>query len=341
MNVRPATERDRCAWSRWLGESGLGGFYHEWAWLDLNRSHFGHEVFPLLAEDQGTVVGVLPLVRVRSRLFGDILCSMPFVNYGGPVGDTPAVEDALARAAAALALEQNCDYLELRATRPFEGFLSSTHKVSMVVDLPGTPDELWDSFSSKHRTNVRRVYKDEVRTENGGRELLDPFYRLMERSWRALGTPLYGKAYFEALLEAFPSTTRIFVAYSGDEPVAAALNGEAGGRVEGLWAAADPGYRATQPNYVLYWEMLEDACRRGFRTYHLGRSTAGSGAARFKEKWGATPRQLYWNHYLVRADSGPNLSPDNPRFRLAIETWRRLPAPILRVLGPPIARLIP
>lgn len=341
MIVRMATEEDREEWTQWLATSPGGSFYHDWGWLDLLESELRHEALPVLAEHRGRIVGVLPLVGIRSWLFGRNLCSMPFVNYGGPVGESAEVEEALARFAVGLANARGPGLLELRSLRSFDGFHCETHKVSMEVSLPDDSEALWASFSSKHRTNIRRVYKDGVLVKSGGKELLNPFYKLMEKSWRALGTPLYSLSFFDGLLSRFPDRTRIFVAFQGTRPVATALNGEAGTTVEGMWAAADPAYRSVQPNYTLYWEMLEDACQRGFKTYHLGRSTAGSGAARFKEKWGATPRQLYWNSLRLHRGSTPELRPENPRFRLAIETWRRLPIPVLRLVGPPIARLIP
>jgi lipid II:glycine glycyltransferase (peptidoglycan interpeptide bridge formation enzyme) len=124
--------------------------------------------------------------------------------------------------------------------------------------------------------------------------------------------------------------------------VAAAFNGYHGGTVEGMWAAADPSARELQPNYVLYWEMIQDACRRGFRRYHLGRSTAESGGEQFKKKWNAVSTQLHW--YFGRTDGAaelPGLNVDNPKYRLAIAAWRRLPLWMTDLAGPPLARLIP
>lgn len=339
--VRRGTPQDADQWNRFLDRCDVGNFYLRHEWLELNHRVLGHPVIPLVAEHGGAVVGILPLVRVRSPLFGDILASMPFVNLGGIAAAGPEVESLLLEEACRTADALRCDYLELRSDRPLGGLPASTRKVSMSLDLPGDPGVLWGAFSSKHRTNIRRVQKEGIRVEAGGMGLLDPFYFLMERSWRGLGTPLYRKAYFRSILESFGEGVRIFVAFRGDVPVAAALNGEYRGVVEGMWAAADPALRSLQPNYVLYWAMLEDACLRGFRRYHLGRSTAGSGAEQFKAKWGAVPTQLYWNYHLVRARELPGLNPDNPKYRQALALWRRLPLPLLRVAGPPLARLIP
>ena len=123
--------------------------------------------------------------------------------------------------------------------------------------------------------------------------------------------------------------------------MAVAFNGYFNGVVEGLWAGGTEQSRPLQANYTLYWEMMREACVRGCRRYHLGRSTADSGAEDFKKKWNATASQLYW--YFHRPDGGemPQLNVDNPKYRLAIQVWRKLPLWVTRIVGPPLARSIP
>ena len=178
-------------------------------------------------------------------------------------------------------------------------------------------------------------------TSGSGPELLDSFYKLLECSWREHGTPLYGRSFFERIVTTFPDATRIHVATRRGSVVAVAFNGEERGTVEGMWAGSSERYRGLQPNYVLYWEMIRDACLRGFDRFHLGRSTVGSEAEAFKRKWNAVPQQLYWYYYLPGGGELPALNADNPRFGLAIAAWRRLPLVVTRRLGPSLARSIP
>jgi hypothetical protein len=87
--------------------------------------------------------------------------------------------------------------------------------------------------------------------------------------------------------------------------------------------------------------MIRDACSRGYRSYHLGRSTAESGAEDFKKKWNAQSRQLYWYTWCPDGAAAPGLNVDNPKYRLAISTWKKLPLWATRLVGPIIARGIP
>ncbi len=330
------------AWDEFVDAHPQGSFYHCYAWRRLIEARLGHTCIYFEARVDGRVTGVLPLVLTNSRIFGCILCSLPFVNFGGPVATDVETTRLLIEAAREHAARLRVDYLELRCNAPLDTDLPvSVQKVSMTLELQPDPDRLWNGFASKHRTNIRRVYKDGLVVTGGGRELLPEFYSVMQRSWRDLGTPLYAPAYFEAIVEAFPERTRMFVCHRNDEPVAVAFNGYFAGTVEGMWAGTTPMGHELNANYVLYWEMIKDSCERGYRRFHLGRSTAGSGAEQFKKKWNATTTQLYWYHY--RPDGRPSavVNVDNPKFRLAIAAWRKLPLWATRVLGPPLARVIP
>jgi FemAB-related protein (PEP-CTERM system-associated) len=329
-------------WDRFLAEHPGGSFYHLHGWGHVNAREFGHDTTCLAAIRDGRIAGVLPLVLVNSRLFGRILCSMPFVNYGGVVASDAEAEVQLLAAARQAAADSRADYLELRSPRLLATDMQvSLRKISMTLRLDPDPEVLWSAFASKHRTNIRRVYKHGVTVAAGGAELLDEFYDVLVESWRRLGTPIYRKGYFRAILEQFPQQTRLFVCRHGTRPVAAAFNGEFNGVVEGMWLGYRAEARPLQAAYVLYWEMIKDACERGFSSYHLGRSTADSGGEDFKKKWNAESAQLYWYYHRPSGGPMPQLNVDNPKFRVAIAAWRRLPLSLTTRVGPLIARGIP
>jgi FemAB-related protein (PEP-CTERM system-associated) len=340
IEVGPDSSGDE--WDAFLESQAHGSFYHLFGWKRLNEVQFGHSCIYLQAWDGSRLSGVLPLILTRSRIFGRILCSMPFVNFGGPVAVDEEAGRQLVRAAQERAARLRADYLELRCASPLDSDMPvSLQKVSMTLRLEDDPEALWGRFTSKHRTNIRRVYKDGLAVKSGGSELLQDFYAVMQRSWRDLGTPLYAESYFEAIQREFPGKTRIFICHRDGEPVAVAFNGHGNATVEGMWAGATDVGREMNANYVLYWEMIKDACERGFKLYHLGRSTSGSGAEQFKKKWNTETSQLYWYHYRPDGQYKPVVNVDNPKFKLAIAAWRRLPLWAARVLGPPLARTIP
>lgn len=343
LDVRLASEQDQPVWDHFVMKCEHASFYHRFGWMQVMRHAFGHEVLPLVCSEGDTVRGVLPLVLINSKIFGKILCSLPFLNYCGVASDSDSADAALLESARCIAREKRVDYLELRSSRELsiENLCLSTHKISMSIALEEDAEALWSRFSSKHRTNIRRAYKNGLAVEKTGREGLEAFYEIMVRAWRWQGTPFYRRRFFDEILDSFPDDIEIFVCSHNGDPIAAALNGIHDRTVEGMWAGALPAGRKVQYSYVLYWEMLKDACERQRMLFHLGRSSSDSGGESFKKKWCAEATQLYWYYDLVRSKEMPQLNVDNPKFQLAIKAWRKLPLSVTRLVGPPLARCIP
>jgi FemAB-related protein (PEP-CTERM system-associated) len=332
----------RDAWNTFVRRTPKASFYHLFEWRDVNGRCFGHRSCYLAAFDGPQVVGIFPIVHLKTRLFGNIACSLPFVNYGGPCSEDPHVEAALLQQGARLARDWRVDYLEIRSRAYLGADLpAAEHKVSMTLALDPDPDTLWNAFKSSHRQEIRRGYKNGFAARFGGAELLPDFYTVLAESWRDLGTPIYARQYLETILDTFPDSTRLCVVYDGKTPAAAAFDGIHGGTAEGMWLGMRSRYRKQMAGYVLYWELIKNACERGLSHFHLGRSTAQSGGETFKKKWNASARQLYWHYALPAGREIPQLNVANPRYQLAIRAWRRLPVAVTQLIGPLIARSIP
>jgi len=317
-------------------------FYHLFSWKRINEISFGHTCYYLAALIDSRIVGILPLVCINSRMFGKILCSMPFVNFGGICANSPEAEILLLDKAQDIVKKERFDYLELRNLKKLDGNLqTSEHKVSMVLNLNPDSGVIWDGFKTKQRTEIRRAYKNNLRVVSGRGELLDVFYSTLAVSWHNLGTPIYRKSYFKSILDAFPENTRIFIVMLEDLPIGAALNGYFKGTAEGMWLGLLPKYRKLLPNSILYWEMIKHACENNIETFHLGRSSVNSGGEFFKKKWRAEPVQLYWQFYLGNKKEMPRLNVDNPKYKFAIKVWQNLPHRLTKILGPSISSSIP
>jgi FemAB-related protein (PEP-CTERM system-associated) len=330
--------------------------YHLWAWRRVFERAFGHDTVYLAARRGGAIVGVLPLVAFRSWLFGRFMVSLPFVNYGGVLAspdtsaadngeaglEVRAITEALVTAATRAAAERGCRHLELRHTsRQLPELPLKQHKVAMTLELAPDATTAWEQLDRKVRNQVRKAQKSELRSNVGGRELLDEFYEIFAINMRDLGTPVYGRAFFDRVLEEFPAGARIHVVRKDSVGVAAALTLGFRQTIEVPWASSVKAYRALCPNNLLYWSIIEQAVADGFRTLDFGRSTPNEGTYEFKRQWGAAPSPLFWEYALVSADAMPDQSPANPKFKSAIELWKRLPVPVATAIGPHIVRSIP
>jgi FemAB-related protein (PEP-CTERM system-associated) len=342
MNVILCDPSWEARWNAFIDARPDASFYHRYGWLRVNARAFGHRTFALGAVDDGALVGILPIVQLKSPLFGNLACSMPFVNFGGVVADSPAAEVELLAAAEALLAREGFKYIEIRSRRPAARDLpTSTRKISMTIDLAPGAEALWNAFKTGHRQEIRRAYKHGLSARTGGPELLDAFHAILAECWRDLGTPFYRRSYFQMIFDEFPEAMRITMVFAGSTPVAAEMSAFHNGVVEGMWLGTLAAYRRQMAGYVLYWEAIKHACESGLTRYHLGRSTADSNAETFKKKWNATPTQLYWQYLMPAGAVMPELNPDSPKYRMAIDTWRRLPVSVTRMIGPSLARCIP
>ena len=331
-------------WDAFVRSQPAWTHFHLHGWRTVIERVFGHECIYLAARSSaGEMLAVLPLVRVRSLLFGHYLVSMPFVNYGGPLG-TDAGIVAVVEEADRLAASARVKLLELRSRVQLPVTLPVSHrKITVVRDLPSDPDALWPSLPTKLRSQIKRPRKEGIEVRLGA-DQLDPFYSVFAHHMRDLGTPVLSRRLFETLIEVFAEDVHFAVAYHQGVPVAGGCGFLWNGEFEITWASALRSYNNMSPNMLVYWELMDRMTRAGARLFNFGRCTPGSGTHKFKMQWGGREELLWWYQRAPRAAAGAESatpSPDDGVFALASRIWQRLPVPIATRLGPAIVRSIP
>ena len=341
LEVR-ALEGNEEAWRDYVERHPSASLYHRLEIRDIIQDTFGHRSRYLMACGAGGVRGVLPLVEMKSRLFGHFLVSLPFFNYGGIVADDVAAERLLAAEAARIAGETGARHIELRQAKPLGiPWAVRRHKVAMVTALAGDPETHWCALSSRMRGKIRKARKAGARFVVTASEGLDDFYGVFARNMRDLGTPVYPRRLFESVFTLLGSSARLFLVHLEERPVAGAVGLCHGQDMELPWICSNYDYSRSHVNEFLYWSVLEWACGQSLRSVDLGRSSAGSGPYRFKTQWKPEERPLYWYYWTAPGAPLPQLNPENPKYRLAIRCWRKLPLGVANLLGPHIVRNIP
>lgn len=314
--------------------------FHRYGWREVMQTALGHETIYLAARSDGVLEGILPLVRVRSLLFGHYLVSMPFVNYGGPLGSAEAVR-ALTTEASRVADASGVKLLELRSARELPVELPVSHrKVTVVLDLPNDADALMKSFPAKLRSQVRRPDKEGV-TYAVGSDQVAPFHAVFSRHMRDLGTPNLARGFFEAIARVFPDDAWFGCAWLGGKPIAAGAGFRWGTEFEMTWASALSEFSRTSANMGLYRAFMERAISAGCARFNFGRCTPGSGTHRYKRQWGGQDEPLWWYQHTAGGAPAATPSPDQGAFSWGPRIWKRLPLPVATALGPRIVRLIP
>ena len=312
-------------------------------WLKVLARGLNHVPYCLEVREGERTRGFLALADVHSFLFGRFLVSLPYLNYGGPVADDEDTATLLIDRAVQLADELGVRYLELRhelATAHPALKHSRTDKVHMRLDLPGDVGQLWKQIGSKVRNQVEKGNKNNLTVSWGGQELIGDFYAVFSRNMRDLGTPVYGRRLFTAVLEQFPERTELCVVRSGQEPVAVALLLHGWGVTEVPSASSLRSHNHTCANMLMYWHLLKRAVERGQDVFDFGRSSEDSPTMRFKKQWGASPANSEWQFHVRHGELG-GMQKESPRYQRAIRLWQRLPVVVTQMIGPRIVRGIP
>lgn len=331
-------------WDAYVGRHADATAYHRSAAVAIGARVFRLRTTYVVARDShGEVAGVLPLVEQSSVLFGRFLVSLPFVTYGGVLADSAEIAVSLAERAGTLARERRAGHLELRQVAPLEGagLVERRDKVSMVLALPTSEDELARQLGSKLRSQIRRAERETLQVLWGGRECLADFYRVFALTMHELGTPVYPRRFFEIAYDALEEVASVLTVRMRGAVHAAAILVRHGKSIEVPWAAATPEAKRASVNMRMYWELLRFAVAAGAEKFDFGRSSVDSGTYRFKAQWGARPRQLYWHYWLPRGAPIPRLTPSNPKYARAAALWRRMPLWCANVVGPHIVRNLP
>jgi serine/alanine adding enzyme len=342
MKVSICQDCERHSWDAYVDSVQDASQYHKWARGQAIEDTFGHKAYRLAAMENGEIQGILPLVMVRSRVFGSSLVSMPFASYGGIVASTPDAREALVSSAVELARKFRAQRIELRQGAPCDlPWACPTTKVRMEVALPPTVDGLWNRMSSKLRKRIRSARKNGLHVERGGAESLDVFYPIFAENMRNHGTPVYPRRWFENFFLYGPKQTGILSVWDGARPVGAGIVTAHRGTVEWPWCATLRDSRCKFSAVFLYWSLLSWATDNRYLRVDLGRCTPGSGSHGFKRHWGCEEKTLHWYYWLARGAQLPEIRPESRRYRWATQIWRRLPLSVANRLGPRIVRSIP
>jgi len=323
----------------YVAEAGAS-LFHRPAWLKAVEAGSRQRAAGLVAERLGVVTGWLPLTEVRSALFGKALVSSGFGVGGGIVADSDTAAQALAAAAQGHAVRGGFAGIELRGGPIPAGWDSWADK-HCGFERPLAADDEAEllAIPRKARAEVRKGLGFGHRITIGrGAQDLAAHYACYSESVRNLGTPVFPKRLFAAMLEAFPDRSDILTVWQGEKPLASVLSFYHGGAVMPFWGGGMFAARAARANEVMYYELMLHARKSGMQRFDFGRSKTGSGPFAFKKNWGFVPQPLTYGAWTAPGAPPRNIDPTDASYSRKIDLWKKLPLPLANTLGPWIAR---
>ena len=325
-------------WDDYVQRAERATFFHRSGWKTVLERAFGHRTHFLLAREHDAIVGVLPLAQVKSVLFGNSLSSLPFCVYGGVVADHEEAAAALRTKACKLAEALQVGALELRNREPSDAgwpvkelyyTFRKAIDPSEEVNLKGIPN--------RQRAMVRKGIKEGLGSEWS--DSTDRFFRVYSESVKNLGTPVFSPRYLRILQEVFGKDCSVLMITHGGRDVAGVMSFYFRDEVVPYYGGSIAQARDIKGvNHFMYWELMRYSADQGYRLFDFGRSKAGTGPYSFKKNFGFEPQPIPYEYHLVTADEMPDVNPLNPKYRLMINTWSKLPLPVANLIGHYLAR---
>ncbi len=330
--------RNAALWDAFVMACPQATFFHRSAWQAVMRDVFRHDTHFLYAQEAGRITGVLPLAHTKSMLFGNALTSLPFAVYGGVAANDEASAQALEAEAQRLSQQLGVDHLELRQLqRSHEGWPCQDLYVTFRKAILPEEEANMLAIPRKQRAMVRKGIKNGLQSEVDDK--VDRFFALYADNVHRHGTPALPKRYFEALQQHFGSDCEVLTVTGPDgKLLSSVLSFYFRDEVLPYYAGDDEAARDLAANDFKYWELMRRSCARGLKVFDYGRSKQGTGPYAFKKNWGFEPTPLHYEYRLYKRDAVPQNNPANAKYKLMIETWRRLPLGLANWLGPFVVR---
>ncbi len=340
LTVKLMQPHDRARWDAFVDACPDATFFHRAGWQRVIEQSFGQKTWFYYAEQDGDIVGVLPLSEVNSRLFGHSLAAMHFCVYGGVAAVSDAARAALDGAADQLARQLKVGHLEYRgmaAAHPGDpAWTTKDLYVTFRKAITADDDENLNAIPRKQRAMVRKGIKLGLIGEVD--DNVERMFAAYASSVHRLGTPVFPKKYFALLKEEFGDACEVRVITQNGALVAAVLSFYWRDEVVPYYGGGMPLARDVAGNDFMYWNLMQAAAARGARLFDFGRSKLGTGAYDFKKNWGFTAQPLPYEYRLYGAAELPDNNPLNPKYQLFIKLWKKLPLPLANALGPHIVK---
>jgi FemAB-related protein (PEP-CTERM system-associated) len=338
QRLSPHDAANAARWDRFVLSCPSATFFHRSGWQKIMREVFRHDTHFLYVEGDGRIEGVLPLAHVKSMLFGNSLVSLPFAVYGGVAALNEEAARMLEEEAQRIAEHRRVDHLELRhvASRHSDWPLQDLY-VTFRKEILADEEANMLAIPRKQRAMVRKGIKNGLRSDIDAD--VDRFFALYADNVHRHGTPALPKRYFQALRDEFGADCDVLTVSTPEgRPLSSVLSFYFRDEVLPYYAGDDESARELAANDFKYWELMRRSCARGLKLFDYGRSKQGTGSYSFKKNWGFEPQPLHYEYRLYKRDAIPQNNPANAKYKLLIETWRRMPIGMANWLGPFVVR---
>jgi len=207
--------------------------------------------------------------------------------------------------------------------------------VTMRVTLESnTEDYLMSVLTKKCRTKIRKTYKDFHYTLQNGRECIEDFYTILQKTYKNHGTPLMPKELFYNLYDEFQENMLFCVVYDEHKTAAATMAVCIDNNLAYCpWGGVEAAFSKNFAGYFLYFEVLKTVAQQyNVEVVDFGRSPYEGATYKFKKQFGCTPYKID----LIKSNNDDIYE----KYQFASTLWKKLPCSITNTIGPKLTKYL-
>ncbi len=342
-NSQPPSTDFAEKWNRYVMEENPNGtIFHSLYWNEVLSRSFGLPYFLFAVEgEDGKIQGNLILQKAKGLSGKAGLYSTPYTVYGGILASDTAAEKMLADAAAKLGVQENVEYVALRNPVPNQLDLPGIDiHVNFVKKIEEEEDKNLLGVPRKSRATIRHsINKYKLEYEiNRDWELL---WELHAINLKKLGTPVFPKKYFKNIMDVLGDKVNILFVKDKGKPVCGVMTFYFHKVCNPYFSGSLPESNYSGANNYMYYALMCDAGKKGYKYFDFGKSRVGTGSYNFKRNMGFEPKVLPYQFILNKATEVPNINPSNPKYALFIKYWSMQPLWTSKIIGPILNKFFP
>jgi serine/alanine adding enzyme len=289
----------------------------------------------------------IPLIRVRSKIFGNKIISLPFMDVGGIFGSSKNSFKILLKKIVESFKDTRIEIKLNDIEKNFQGFYRELESLGFGVRkakqqfyiLIENPETKWKKFHKHTRNDIRKAEKSSLKIVpiNNDSEL-KKFYTLYFDEMKRFGTPPHSRKFFLNLAHELKDKFYGLNCYKDNKLIASTVLVKSE-EVAYLWFnVSDQKYRNFRPNDLLYWANVKEAYREKISFIDSGQidlnpqDKRSEGLLKFKQKWLGESHQKY----LFTYPSEESESSKKEKLKKFRKIWSLLPNPIIKLIGPKI-----
>ncbi|MDP2561126.1 FemAB family XrtA/PEP-CTERM system-associated protein [Psychrobium sp. 1_MG-2023] len=335
---------DSVQWDSYVKQHPKGTFYHLSGWKEAIEFALDHRCYYLYVTQDEQIKAVLPLVLLDSVLFGRSLVSTPFCIHGGVLADEECYQAQLIEFTKTLANELNVEFVEFRIADSMDserfGLATPAQESHALFgcEIANSDEAILASIKKKQRAVIRQSMKSNLSYKI--EDNIDNLFDIYSQSVRNLGSPVFSKKFLQRLFENFSKQCDVLTVYSGARPVSSVMSFYYHGQVIPHYGGGTVAARDLKSNDFMYYQLMCHARHKGCHYFDFGRSKVDSGAYKYKKHWGMKPTPMVYQFYLNNGGALPQRNPNNPKYALVINLWKRLPLKASQVFGPMLSKYL-